>query len=37
MSFYRQLDLKIARLDYGAWCGRTNALSYQDLVLGVKR
>jgi ubiquinone/menaquinone biosynthesis C-methylase UbiE len=35
-NLYRKLGLKVARLDYGSWCGRENYLSYQDLVLGVK-
>ncbi len=37
LSLYRQLGLEVVRLDYGAWCGRTQALSYQDLILGVKK
>ncbi|MEA2165456.1 MAG: hypothetical protein QOK37_3583 [Thermoanaerobaculia bacterium] len=35
-SLYERLGLKIARLDYGSWCGRDEFLSYQDLVLAVK-
>lgn len=30
---YETLRLKIARIDYGSWCGRQDFLSYQDLVL----
>jgi ubiquinone/menaquinone biosynthesis C-methylase UbiE len=33
---YPQVGLKLARLDYGSWCGRTGSISYQDLALSVK-
>lgn len=36
-SMYSNLGLKIMRLDYGSWCGRANYLSYQDLILAVKK
>jgi SAM-dependent methyltransferase len=35
-SLYGRLGFKIARLDYGSWCGRDEFLSYQDLILAVK-
>jgi SAM-dependent methyltransferase len=37
LSLYRQMGLEVVRLDHGWWCGRTEALSYQDLILGVKK
>lgn len=36
-SLYRDLGLEIVRVDYGSWCGREKFLSYQDLVLAVKK
>jgi len=33
---YPAIGLKITRLDYGSWCGRTGSTSYQDLVLATK-
>jgi hypothetical protein len=36
-SLYRQLGLRIVRIDYGSWCGRDKCLSYQDLILAAKR
>ncbi len=33
---YRDLGLKVMRLDYGSWCGRRDYLSYQDLTLAMK-
>jgi SAM-dependent methyltransferase len=33
LAMYRRLSLKIVRVDYGSWCGRSNYLSYQDLIL----
>jgi len=35
-GLYSQAGLRIARLEYGSWCGRREALSYQDLVLAVR-
>jgi hypothetical protein len=35
-SLYESRGLKVVRLDYGAWCGRENCVSYQDLMLAVK-
>jgi len=35
-SLYARAGLTIARVDYGSWCGRAEALSYQDLVLATK-
>lgn len=35
-DFYEKVGLRVARLDYGSWCGRSNYFSYQDLVLAVK-
>lgn len=35
-SLYRDLGMTIQRLDHGSWCGRQNALSYQDLVFAVR-
>jgi SAM-dependent methyltransferase len=34
---YRHTGLAITRVDYGYWYGRLGAVSYQDLVLAVKR
>jgi SAM-dependent methyltransferase len=34
---YRSMDFEIKRIDYGSWCGRERYLSYQDLLLAVKR
>lgn len=31
-----QVGLKLARVDYGSWCGRTNSITYQDLVMATK-
>jgi hypothetical protein len=36
-NLYEEMGLEIVRLDYGSWCGRKNYLSYQDLVLAVKK
>jgi SAM-dependent methyltransferase len=33
---YERLGLKIARFDYGSWCGRSTYLSYQDLILAAR-
>ena len=35
-ELYRELGLKVVRVDYGSWCGREKYLSYQDLILAVK-
>ena len=35
-GLYREVGLKLVRLDYGSWCARDNHLSYQDLVLATK-
>jgi hypothetical protein len=32
-NLYQRLGLKIVRVDYGSWCGRSDYLSYQDLGL----
>ena len=34
---YGNLGLEVSRIDYGSWCGRRDYLSYQDLILAVKR
>jgi SAM-dependent methyltransferase len=36
-SLYHELGMEIVRVDYGSWCGREKFLSYQDLVLAVKK
>ena len=36
-DLYEKLGLRILHLDYGSWCGRKHYLSYQDLVLAVKK
>jgi ubiquinone/menaquinone biosynthesis C-methylase UbiE len=35
-ELYSQTELKITRIDYGSWCGRSRFLSYQDMILAVK-
>jgi len=35
-DLYRNLGLKVVRLDYGSWCAREKYLSYQDLILAAK-
>jgi len=35
-SFYARVGLEISGLYYGSWCGRKNAMSYQDLILARK-
>lgn len=35
-SLYQRLGMKVVRREYGSWCGRANALTYQDLILAVK-
>ncbi|MDP9191842.1 MAG: class I SAM-dependent methyltransferase [Acidobacteriota bacterium] len=35
-SLYRELGLRIARIDYGSWSGREQSLSYQDHILAAK-
>jgi SAM-dependent methyltransferase len=36
-ALYAAAGLRIARVDYGSWCGREEFLSYQDLILAEKR
>jgi hypothetical protein len=37
LSLYEKCNLEIARpIHYGSWCGRTEFLSYQDLILAFK-
>lgn len=36
-TLYRRFGLEVVRIDYGSWCGRQRFLSYQDLILAVKR
>ena len=35
-DLYEKVGLKITRLEYGSWCGRENAMTYQDLILAEK-
>lgn len=34
-SLYRKAGLTIVQCEYGSWCGRRSALSYQDLIVAV--
>ena len=36
LDLYDKVGLKISRLEYGSWCGRKNAMTYQDLILAKK-
>lgn len=37
LALYAQLGLAVTRIERGSWCGREQFLSYQDLVLAVKK
>jgi hypothetical protein len=36
-GLYEKVGLGIVRAEYGSWCGRENYLSFQDMMLAVKR
>ena len=36
-ALYADVGLTTERVDYGSWCGRPEYLSYQDLVLAIKK
>jgi len=38
LDLYRRVELEVRQpISYGSWCGREHHLSYQDLVVGIKR
>jgi SAM-dependent methyltransferase len=36
LAAFRKMGLAVDRIEHGAWCGRTDSLSYQDIVVGRK-
>jgi ubiquinone/menaquinone biosynthesis C-methylase UbiE len=36
LAAFQKMGLEVERIEHGAWCGETNSMSYQDILIGRK-